>query len=178
MKRDRGHLQARISDSQTTVTSDHMEARKRRRSHTRRIESKKHYNGPNELAAKARLEALYAHMTLEEVTEAAPILTAEPPPAGILDMLKPDSGLFVKSEAKPVLDFETEAVTGAPGIWQVLRSSKQVELLTAIPGQNQTEVSMESIITPSSFGIDGTEAYRPPWVDLEFFLGWCRSARR
>jgi hypothetical protein len=37
---------------------------------------------------------------------------------------------------------------------------------------------MESIITPSSFGIDGTEAYRPPWVDLEFFLGWCHSARR
>ncbi len=127
MKRDRGHLQARISDSQTTVTSDLMEARKRRRSHTRRIESKKHYNGPNEFAAKARLEAFYAHMTLGEVTEAAPILAAEPPPAGILDMLKPDSGLFVKSEAKPVLDFETEAVTGAPGIWQVLRSSKQVE---------------------------------------------------
>ena len=42
-------------------------------------------------------------MILEEVTEAAPILTAEPPPAGILDMLKPDSGLFVKSEAKRCL---------------------------------------------------------------------------
>ena len=67
---------------------------------------------PTEFAAKARLEALDAHLTLEEITEAAPILATEPTPAGVLDMLKPDSAFFVKSEAKAVLDFGNRSLAG------------------------------------------------------------------
>ena len=76
---------------------------------------------PNEFATIARLEALDAHLTLEEITEAAPILATEPTPTGVLDMLKPDSAFFVKSEAKAVLDFGNGAGGRALGIWQDYR---------------------------------------------------------
>ena len=53
----------------------------------------------NEFAAIARLEAFYAHMTLEEFSEAAPILATEP------GHVKAGFGVLYESEAKAVLDF-------------------------------------------------------------------------
>lgn len=121
----------------------------------------------SEYTAEPSSESLRRYMTLEELAEAAPIPATEAMPADFSSMLEPDSGVYVRSESKPAMDFATEPVPGVPGMWQVLSSPQDEELFTGIPGGEQTEVEAEGA-APVSVEIDGTEGYRPPWVDLEF----------
>jgi hypothetical protein len=117
--------------------------------------------------AKARSESLGAYMTLDELADAAPIPATQNEPASIEDMLRPDLGVYIQSKTKPAMHFATEEVPGAPGIWRLLDSPQDEELLTVIPGRQRTEVKPEDV-APASGDIDGTDAYRPPWVAHEF----------
>jgi hypothetical protein len=121
----------------------------------------------SEYTAKPSSESLRRYMTLEEQAEAAPITATQEMPADLQEVLRTDSGVSVRSESKPAMDFATEPVPGVPGMWRVLGSPQDEELLTEIPGGEQTEVEAEGA-APVSVEIDGTEGYRAPWVDLEF----------
>jgi hypothetical protein len=112
-------------------------------------------------------EALSAYMTLDELTDAATIPATEPVPPEIGHLLTQGSGLYVQSETKPDLAFETQEIPGVPGMWELLDSPGDEELLTAIPGKEQTEVEPTSA-EPALPAIDGTQGYRPPWVPHEF----------
>lgn len=108
-----------------------------------------------------------AYMTLDELTNAAPIPATQNMPAEIKAILSRNSGVYVRSQAKPKLDFATEEVLGAPGIWRVLGSPYDEELMTTIPGKEQIELKSEDIVVAKE-GISSTEGYRPPWASLEY----------
>jgi hypothetical protein len=107
------------------------------------------------------------YMTLNEIANAAPIPATQDMPAEIQEMLRRDSGVYVRSKSKPKMDFTTEKVPGVPGIWRVSGISHDEEFLTTIPGQEQTELKADGAVSPKE-DPSGTEGYRPPWVPLEY----------
>lgn len=111
-------------------------------------------------------ESLRAYMTLDKLANAAPIPATQDMPAEIKAMLTPDSGVYIRSQSKPKLDFATEPVPGVPGIWRVIGISDEEKLLTSIPGQEQLELIAES--TAAAKEGASTEGYRPPWASLEY----------
>jgi len=82
-------------------------------------------------------------------------------------MLNRDSEVYIRSKSKPKLDFTIEEVHGAPGIWRVVNSSADEELLTIIPGQQQTQMDIKELAT-ADVGVASTDGYRPPWVPLDY----------
>jgi V8-like Glu-specific endopeptidase len=106
-----------------------------------------------------------SHMTLDELANAAPIRATQKEPASIQEILKRDSGVYIQAEKQPALDFAAEEVQGSPGIWQ-LRQRGSESLTTVIPGGRRTELQPPHAAL--SGAIDGTDGYRPPWVDMEF----------
>jgi hypothetical protein len=123
----------------------------------------------SQTATKARPEPSRLHMTLEDLARAAPISATQDMPKQVLEILRKDSGLYVRSESKPAMqNFVTEQVPGAPGIWRVLDTPGGEELRTTIPGRGQTEVEAGGGPAPASRDLTSTEGYRPPWVDLQY----------
>ncbi len=113
---------------------------------------------------------LRAYMTLDELANAAPIPATQDIPAEMQAILSRDAGVYVRSESKPKLNFTTEKVEEIPGvhgIWRVLCSSHDEELLTTIPGQQQIELKAEDTAAAKE-DVSSTEGYRPPWVPLEY----------
>ena len=102
-------------------------------------------------------------MTLEELANAPPILATEEMPDDLREMLTQQTGLFVRSDDAPEIDFATEPVPGVPGLWKVVGST---EFLRTIPGREQLVV--EKGEEPARDDGGATDGYRPPWVDLEF----------
>jgi len=110
-------------------------------------------------------ESPRAYMTLDELANAAPIPAAQDMPAEMREMLSQHSGLYVRSESKPKMDFATEKVPGAPGMWQVLGSPHDEELRTTIPGKEQIELNAENTAAATE-GASSTDGYRRrgcPW---------------
>ncbi|MGH7254105.1 MAG: hypothetical protein ACREIE_09935, partial [Nitrospiraceae bacterium] len=112
-------------------------------------------------------ESLRAYMTLDELANAAPISATQDMPAEMREMLSRHSGLYVRSESKPKMEFATEKVPGVPGMWRVLDSPHDEELRTTIPGQEQIELKADGTAAAKE-DFSSTDGYRPPWVPLEY----------
>lgn len=110
----------------------------------------------------------YPYLSVDEMAEAEPILATVPVPEHIQQTARADSGLFVQAGSKPTLDFATEQLPGAPGIWRVLDSLQGEELRTTVPGQRQTELDPGEIADLDGDDVGGTDGYLPPWVDQDF----------
>jgi hypothetical protein len=112
-------------------------------------------------------DSLRDYMTLEELENAASIPAMQDMPVEMQAMLSQDSGVYVCSKSKPKLNFTTEEVPGAPGMWRVLGRPHDEELLTTIPGQQQIELEAEDTAAAME-DVSSTEGYRPPWAPLEY----------
>ena len=108
-----------------------------------------------------------AYMTLDELANAAPIPATQDMPAEMREMLSRHSGMYVRSESKPKMEFATEKVPGVPGMWQVLDSPHDEELRRTIPGKEQIELNAEDAAAAKE-DASNTDGYRPPWVPLEY----------
>lgn len=109
-----------------------------------------------------------AYLSVDELAELDPILATEAVPGDVLEMVQEDSGVFVRSDSQPTLNFPTEQVPGAPGVWRVLDTLPGEELRTTIPGREQTELDPEEYAELESGEDARTEGYRPPWADQDF----------
>ncbi|MEW9576770.1 trypsin-like serine protease [Bacillus toyonensis] len=106
-------------------------------------------------------------MSLEDLYNTPPIPATQEIPTEIQDLLKPSSGVYVRSQYEPKLDFAIENVPGVPEMWQVSSCSHDEELLTTIPGEEQIELKTKDILEEKE-DVSRTEGYRPPWQPLEY----------
>jgi V8-like Glu-specific endopeptidase len=103
---------------------------------------------------------------LDELAAARPLLATQEMPQEMKDLLEPDSGVYVRSEHKPSMDFGFEAVPGTTDMWRVLDNASQGELRTEIRGLERRELEPPARMDMES--TEGTDSYRPPWAVQEF----------
>lgn len=56
---------------------------------------------------------------LDDLAKAASLRATEAMPTEIAQLLKPDSGLYVRSKTNPKIDFGAERVPGSDDMWRV-----------------------------------------------------------
>jgi hypothetical protein len=102
---------------------------------------------------------------LDDLANAAPLRATEAMPTDIAELLKPDSGLYVRSKTDPKIDFRVERVSGSDDMWRVLGTA---ELRTTLTGLKQTELQPDTKADTSGVREIGTDGYRPPWLEQQF----------
>jgi hypothetical protein len=104
-------------------------------------------------------------LTLEEMRAAAPIPATATMPPDIAALIKPDSGIYIRSNYTPNTAFQVGEPPGAAADWRVLESDGQIR--STIPGLERTELKFD----PDAASPDDDvhiEGYRPPWVEQRY----------
>src|SRR5262245_46586451 len=121
-----------------------------------------------EIFTTKQTTVLSSSLRLEDLANAAPLRATEAMPTEIAELLKPDSGLYIRSETKPTVDVGVERVPGSDDIWRVIDYGTKGELRTTLPGLKQTELQPEQRAEKPSVSEAATESHRPPWVEQHF----------
>lgn len=106
-------------------------------------------------------------MTVEAMAAAAPIPATADVPDDVAAMLRPDAGVYIRSEARPTRGLTTEPVPGAPGLWRVLDVSDDERVLTRLPGGEQTALERPRRGPRADTSV-GTDGCVHPWLDQVF----------
>ncbi|HET6733903.1 trypsin-like serine peptidase [Mycobacterium sp.] len=104
-------------------------------------------------------------LTLDEMRAADPIPATATMPPDMAALIKPDSGIYIRSNYAPNTAFQVGEPPGATADWRVLESDGQIR--STIPGLTQTELEFD----PDAASPDDdahTEGYRPPWVEQRY----------
>ncbi|BCJ75043.1 hypothetical protein CS0771_45870 [Catellatospora sp. IY07-71] len=118
---------------------------------------------------KEKPSAPLTALDLEHLTSTAPLPATEDMPAEIAELLRPDSGVYIRSDHKPTMDYSLEPVAGTADMWRVIDNATNGELRLTIPGLDRTELQPEERAADSvSVEEAGTDSHRPPWIEQEF----------
>jgi V8-like Glu-specific endopeptidase len=109
----------------------------------------------------------------DDLQEVPPIRATEEMPAEIAELLRPDSGIYIRSEVRPTMDFELERLKGPAAMWRVVNNATRGRIGTTIPGREQQELQLEDGAGTGrrSAAMDFTPNHRPTWLDQEFLPG-------
>jgi hypothetical protein len=107
---------------------------------------------------------LPARLGAAELATREPIRATEPMPAEMREMLRPDTGLYVRSDHRSPI---TLAETPVDKYWsRISLRGGESPVLTGLPGASQLFEPKRDAGT--GVRVLATEGYRPAWTDLEY----------
>ncbi|ORV19292.1 hypothetical protein AWB94_32560 [Mycolicibacterium canariasense] len=86
-------------------------------------------------------------------------------PSDIAELIKPDSGIYIRSNYTPNTAFQVGKPPGATADWRVLESDGQIR--STIPGLEQTELRFDPDVESRERDVH-IEGHRPPWVEQRY----------
>ncbi|SDC56052.1 Trypsin [Geodermatophilus telluris] len=104
-------------------------------------------------------------LTLDELRASAPIPATETMPPDVAALIKPDSGIYIRSDYTETAALRVGDPPGATADWRVLESDGQIR--STVPGLAQTALEFDPGAAPPKDDAH-TEGYRPSWVEQRF----------